>query len=142
MNPMLNTAIKAARKAGAIIMRGFDDLDHIKIEKKGMNDFVSEVDHKAEQTIIEAILGAYPDHAILAEESGPQGHSDYLWIIDPLDGTTNFLHGFPQFAVSIAFSYRNTLAQAVVFDPFKNELFTASKGEGATLNDRRAGIPY
>ncbi len=140
MNPMLNTAIKAARKAGAIIMRGFDDLDHIRIEKKGMNDFVSEVDHKAEQTIIETILGAYPDHAILAEESGPQGHSDYLWIIDPLDGTTNFLHGFPQFAVSIAFSYRNTLAQAVVFDPFKNELFTASKGEGATLNDRRLRV--
>jgi myo-inositol-1(or 4)-monophosphatase len=140
MHPMLNIAIKAARKAGGIIMRGLNDLDRIQVEEKGLNDFFSEIDRQAEQVIIETILRAYPDHAVLGEEGGQQGASECLWIIDPLDGTTNFLHGFPHFAVSIAFSYRQTLAQAVVFDPVKNELFTASKGEGAMLNDRRIRV--
>ncbi len=140
MHPMLSTAVKAARRAGAIINRAALDIDQITIETKQHNDFVSEVDRMAEKTIIDTLLEAYPDHAILAEESGRRGESDYIWIIDPLDGTTNFLHGFPQYSVSIALSYKGVLDQAVIFDPTRNDLFIASRGKGAFLNDRRLRV--
>ncbi len=140
LHPMLNIAIKAARSAGAIINRASLDLDLLKISTKGPNDFVSEVDQAAEQAIIETLLAAYPGHGILAEESG-RAHgakdSDYVWIIDPLDGTTNFLHGLPVYAVSIALAFRGQVQQAVVYDPARNDLFYASKGRGAYLNDKR-----
>jgi myo-inositol-1(or 4)-monophosphatase len=140
---MLNTAIKAARSAGAIINRASLDLDLIKVNTKSPNDFVTEVDHKAEAIVIETLLGAYPDHGILAEESGSTHgakDSDYVWIIDPLDGTTNFIHGFPFYAVSIALAFRGQVQQAVVYDPTRNDLFYASKGRGAFLNDRRLRV--
>ena len=137
---MLNTAVKAARRAGALINRASGDLDRIPVEDKSCNDFVTEVDRAAEATIIEMLHEAYPKHAILAEESGRTGVSEYVWIIDPLDGTTNFLHGLPQFSVSIALAERGVLSQAVVYDPSRNELFTASRGAGAFLNDRRLRV--
>ncbi|MDW8323893.1 MAG: inositol monophosphatase family protein [Burkholderiales bacterium] len=140
MHPMLNTAVKAARRAGAIINRASLDLDLLSVRAKRENDFVSEVDHAAEQAIIETLLTAYPKHAILAEESGVSGESEYQWVIDPLDGTTNFLHGFPQYAVSIALLHRGVLTHAVVYDVTRNELFTASRGRGAYLNDRRIRV--
>ena len=128
MHPMLNTAVKAARRAGAVINRASMDLDRLTVRAKRENDFVSEVDQMAEQAIIETLLEAYPKHAILAEESGVTGESEYQWVIDPLDGTTNFLHGFPQYAVSIALLHRGQLSQAVVYDPVRNDLYTASRG--------------
>ena len=137
---MLNIAIKAARQAGNIISRYADRVDTLTVESKQMNDFVTEVDRAAEQAIIQTIQQAYPNHAILAEESGSSGDSEYVWIIDPLDGTTNFIHGFPQFAVSIALQHKKELVQAVVYDPMRNELFTASKGEGAQLDGRRIRV--
>lgn len=140
MHPMLNIAIKAARRAGDIILRYSDRLDRINIERKGPSDFVSEVDHMAESEIIDILHAAYPDHAILAEESGLQGEGEYKWVIDPLDGTTNYLHGFPHYAVSIALMYKGELDQGVVYDPIRNELFTASRGKGATLNSRRIRV--
>jgi myo-inositol-1(or 4)-monophosphatase len=143
LNPMLNIAIRAARAAGAIINRASLDLDVLKVATKGTNDFVTEVDQAAEQAIISTLLDAYPEHGILAEESGRQHgnkHSDFLWIIDPLDGTTNFIHGFPVYAVSIALSFRGKIEQAVVYDPSRNDLFYASKGRGAFLNDRRLRV--
>jgi|GEM_PF-8253 len=143
LHPMLNIAIKAARAAGAIINRGSQDLDLLKISHKGPNDFVSEVDQAAEAAIIETLLQAYPGHGILAEESGREHgakHSDYVWIIDPLDGTTNFLHGFPVYAVSIALAFRGKIEQAVVYDPTRNDLFYASRGRGAFLNDKRLRV--
>jgi len=140
MHPMLNIAVKAARRAGNLIHRSTDKIDHLTITKKSHADFVSEVDRAAEQTIIQTLLDAYPDHAILAEESGAHGESDFVWIIDPLDGTTNFLHGFPQFSVSIALQHKGIITQAVVYDPTKNELFTATRGRGAFLNDKRLRV--
>ena len=143
LHPMLNIAIKAARAAGSIINRAALDLEVLKIGSKGPNDYVSEVDQAAEQAIIDILLEAYPGHGILAEESGrSQGakHSEYVWIIDPLDGTTNFIHGFPVYAVSIALAYRNQVQQAVVYDPTRNDLFYASRGRGAFLNDRRLRV--
>ena len=140
MHAMLNIAIRAARKAGDIIARSCDQVDTLKITNKSDNDFVSEVDHRAEQAIIQTLLKAYPDHAILAEESGSHAGNEYEWLIDPLDGTTNFLHGFPQYAVSIACRHKNALQHAVVYDPIKQELFTASRGEGAQLNGKRVRI--
>ena len=142
MHPMLNTAVRAARQAGTIISRSFSHVDSLKVESKSRNDFVSDVDRMAEQTIIQTLRKAYPDHAILAEESGAASHgnSEYQWIIDPLDGTTNFLHGFPQFAVSIALQYRGKLDQAVVYDPISQDLYTASRGNGAQLNGRRIRV--
>jgi myo-inositol-1(or 4)-monophosphatase len=140
---MLNIAVKAARAAGAIINRASLDLDVLKVGSKGPNDFVSEVDQAAEQAIIEVLLEAYPGHGILAEESGRQHgarHSDFVWIIDPLDGTTNFLHGFPVYAVSIALAHRGQVQQAVVYDPTRNDLFYASRGRGAFLNDKRLRV--
>jgi myo-inositol-1(or 4)-monophosphatase len=143
MHPMLNTAVKAARRAGNIINRASLDLDQIKVNVKQQNDFVTEVDRAAEAVIIETLREVYPSHAILAEESGESGNSsdaEYQWIIDPLDGTTNFIHGFPQYAVSIALAHKGVLNQAVVYDLNRNELFTASKGGGAFLNDKRIRV--
>jgi myo-inositol-1(or 4)-monophosphatase len=143
LHPMLNTAIKAARSAGAIINRASLDLDILKVNTKSPNDFVTEVDHKAEAVIIETLLGAYPGHGILAEESGREHgakDSEFVWIIDPLDGTTNFIHGFPVYCVSIALAHRGQVQQAVVYDPTRNDLFYASKGRGAFLNDRRLRV--
>jgi myo-inositol-1(or 4)-monophosphatase len=137
---MLNIAVKAARRAGNLIYRATDRIDHLTVTKKSHADFVSEVDRAAEQTIIQTLLEAYPEHAILAEESGAHGDSEFVWIIDPLDGTTNFLHGFPQFAVSIALQHKGIITQAVVYDPTKNELFTATRGRGAFLNDKRIRV--
>ncbi|MGC2164614.1 MAG: inositol monophosphatase family protein [Gallionella sp.] len=140
MHPMLNIAVKAARRAGNLINRSADKIDHLTVTKKSHADFVSEVDRVAEQTIIQTLLEAYPDHAILAEESGIQGESEYRWIIDPLDGTTNFLHGLPQFSVSIALEHKGILTQAVIYDPGRNDLYTATRGRGAYLNDKRLRV--
>ena len=143
MHPMLNTAVKAARRAGGIINRASQNLDLLHVSRKSHSDFVSEVDSNAEEAIIKVLLEAYPKHSILAEESGATGDQDepeYQWIIDPLDGTTNFLHGFPQYSVSIALKHRGVLTQAVVYDPTGNELFTASRGRGAYLNDHRLRV--
>jgi len=140
MNPMLNIAIRAARAAGDIIIRQIDYVQDLPVTKKSRNDFVTVVDKQAEIAIIETLHKSYPHHAILAEESGRQGDSPYLWIIDPLDGTTNYIHGFPQYAVSIALQHRGELDQAVVYDPLRQELFTASRGEGAMLNNRRIRV--
>ena len=143
MHPMLNTAVKAARKAAAIINRASLDLDLIRVTAKGRSDFVTEVDRAAEAAIISTLSTAYPQHTFLAEESGashPETDAEYRWIIDPLDGTTNFIHGFPQYAVSIGLEHRGQMTQAVIFDPTRNELFTASRGRGAFLNDRRMRV--
>lgn len=143
MHPMLNIAVKAARRAGTIITRAAMNLGQLTITRKAHSDFVSEVDRAAEEAIIKILLDAYPDHSILAEESGKSGQvgkSEYQWIIDPLDGTTNFLHGFPRYCVSIALLHRGVLSQAVVYDPVSDELFTASRGSGAFLNDHRIRV--
>jgi len=140
MHPLLNIAIRAARNAAEIITRSVDRIDKLTIEKKAANDFVSEVDRKAEAEIIETIHKAYPEHGIIAEESGSQDGNEFTWIIDPLDGTTNFLHGFPQFAVSIAVQNKDRLEHAVVYDPMRDELFTASRGDGAQLNNKRIRV--
>ena len=143
MHPMLTTAIKAARRAGNIINRGARDLDLLTVSTKGPKDFVSEIDRAAEAAIVETLLGTYPDHAILAEEGTAKGDneaSEHVWIIDPLDGTTNFLHGFPQYCVSIALAHRGVVTQGVIYDPVRNDLFTGSRGRGAYLNDRRIRV--
>jgi myo-inositol-1(or 4)-monophosphatase len=146
MHPMLNTAIKAARRAGTIINRASLDAERLQITRKGARDFVTEVDIACEQAIIEILHTAYPDHAFLAEESGQVHHPangsppEFEWIIDPLDGTTNFIHGMPIYAISIALRHRGQCVHAVVYDPNRNELFTASRGAGAFLNDRRMRV--
>ncbi len=141
MDGMLNIAVRAARAAGALIIRHVDRVDAIEVTAKGMNDFVSAVDKGAEQIIIDTIRRAYPAHGFIAEESGVDNESaEYCWIIDPLDGTTNFLHGFPQYAVSIAVARRGRVEYGVVFDPLRQEQFTASRGSGARLNDRRIRV--
>jgi myo-inositol-1(or 4)-monophosphatase len=144
MHPMINTAVKAARRGAAIINRASFDLDRVQVTEKKHNDFVTEVDRAAEQAIIEVLKNAYPDHAILAEESGASANlndeNENVWIIDPLDGTTNFIHGFPQYCVSIALQQRGQITQAVVYDPTRNDLFTATKGAGAYLNDKRIRV--
>ena len=140
MHPRLNTAVKAARRAGTIINRASQNLDILTVTTKAANDYVSEVDRAAEDAIVRVLQEAYPSHAILAEESGASGKSEFQWIIDPLDGTTNFLHGFPQYAVSIALTQKGVLSQAVIYDPVHNDLFTASRGRGAYLNDKRLRI--
>jgi len=144
MHPMLGIAVRAARRAGAIINRAARDVDVLPVTRKRHNDFVTEVDKSAEQAIIDILHRAYPDHAILAEESGATagtaGESEYTWIIDPLDGTTNFIHGFPQYAVSIGVRHKGVLAHGVIYDPTKNELFTASRGRGAFLDERRIRV--
>jgi myo-inositol-1(or 4)-monophosphatase len=140
MQPMLNIAIRAARSAGDLILRSSDDVGQLRIDQKGKNDFASEVDRAAEREIINIIRTAYPDHAILAEESGQHPGNDFVWVIDPLDGTTNFLHGFPQYAVSIALKHKGRLEVAVIYDPLRDELFTAKRGGGAMLNNRRLRV--
>jgi myo-inositol-1(or 4)-monophosphatase len=140
MQPLMNIAVRAARRAGEVIVRGLNRGANLEIRSKSRNDFVTEVDRMAEQEIIATIRRAHPDHAFLAEESGRAGESEFVWIIDPLDGTTNFLHGFPQFCVSIALERRGRLEQAVVYDPLRQELFTASRGDGAQLDDRRIRV--
>jgi myo-inositol-1(or 4)-monophosphatase len=138
---MLNIAVRAARRAGSIINRAALDGSPLEVKSKHVNDYVTQVDRAAEEAVIEVVRKAYPDHGLLAEESGTTGGAgEYRWIIDPLDGTTNFIHGFPQYCVSIAVEHRGALAHAVVYDPAKNELFTASKGRGAFLNDRRMRV--
>jgi len=140
MHPLVNIAVRAARQAGDIIVRHLDRAGHLDVQAKGLNDYVSEVDRQAEDRIIETIRHSYPDHGILAEESGASGSDEHLWIIDPLDGTTNFLHGFPQFAVSIAYQHKGRLENAVIYDPMRQEMFTASRGRGAMLNERRIRV--
>lgn len=140
---MINVAIKAARAAGSIINRAALDIESVRISQKKVNDFVTEVDHAAEQAIIETLLTAYPGHGIWAEESGREfgaQDSEFVWIIDPLDGTTNFIHGLPVYCVSIALTVRGKVEQAVIYDPTRNDLFTATKGRGAFLNDRRLRV--
>lgn len=141
MHPILNVAMMAAREAGELIMRSIDKIDQLTIEEKDKNNYVSEVDKAAEQTIIRAIKKYYPDHAILAEESGRNNNkSDFEWIIDPLDGTTNYLHQFPQFSISIAVLEKGRIVHGVVFDPARDEMFYASRGQGARLNNRRIRV--
>lgn len=140
MHGMLNIAVRAARRAGDLILRHINQLDALNVVEKGRNEFVSGVDHMAEAAIIEIIRDHYPDHAVLAEEGGAEGAHEYRWIIDPLDGTTNFLHGFPVFAVSIAVEHQGTLEHGVVYDPMRQEIFTASRGAGAQLDGRRIRV--
>jgi myo-inositol-1(or 4)-monophosphatase len=136
----MNTAIKAARRAGAIINRATQDLGRLTVTKKGPADFVSEVDRSAEEAIISVLREAYPDHSFLGEEGGAIGESEFQWIIDPLDGTTNFLHSFPMYCTSIALAHKGVITQAVIYDPIRNDLFTATRGSGAYLNDRRLRV--
>jgi myo-inositol-1(or 4)-monophosphatase len=140
MHALLNIAVSAARKAGSFISRAVERVDTLQVDSKGYNDFVTEVDRRAEQEIIHVIHKAYPNHGILAEESGGHAGDESVWIIDPLDGTTNFLHGFPQFAVSIALQHSGRLEVAVIYDPLRDELFTAIRGGGAQLNGRRLRV--
>ena len=140
MHALLNIAVRAARRAGEVIVRSLNSLEALTVTSKGRNDFVSEVDRTAEAEIIGIIRRHYPAHAVLAEESGASGESETLWIIDPLDGTTNFLHGFPVFAVSIAIEHRHRIEHAVVYDPMRQELFTASRGDGAQLDGKRIRV--
>jgi len=140
MNPMLNIAKKAAREGGKILLRYFDRRDQLTITSKSKNEFVSEVDRAAEQTIVEVLRRAYPDHGILGEEGGRRAGNDFEWVIDPLDGTTNYLHGFPLFSVSIGLRHKGGLECGVVYDPLREEMFLAGRGDGAFLNDRRIRV--
>ncbi len=140
MHPMLNIAVRAARRAGTLILRSLEHPDEVQSELKGRRDYVSNVDRNAEAAIIETLRKAYPEHRIVAEESGESGRSDYAWIVDPLDGTTNFLHGYPQFAISIALAVRGQVEHGLIYDPLRDELFTASRGGGAQLNNRRLRV--
>jgi myo-inositol-1(or 4)-monophosphatase len=141
MHPMLSIAVRAARRAGSIINRAALAGGSLQVQSKRTNDFVTEIDRSAEAAIIEIVQKSYPDHGILGEETGSiDGKQEYRWIIDPLDGTTNFIHGFPQYCVSIGVEHRGALTHGVVYDPTRDELFTASKGSGAFLNDRRIRV--
>ena len=141
MHPALTIAKRAALSASRILLRHFDNLERLSVTAKQRNDFVSEADVQAEQEIIQTLRKTYPNHGILAEESGEQhGHDDYQWVIDPLDGTTNFLHGIPHFAISIGFRHKNRLEAGLVYDPIRQEMFTASRGAGAQMNDRRMRV--
>jgi myo-inositol-1(or 4)-monophosphatase len=140
MEPFINTAIRAARAAGDLINRYADRIDTLTITEKQHNDFVSEIDKHAEQIIIDAIHKAYPDHAIFAEESGAQGDNETVWIIDPLDGTRNYLHGFPHYSVSIAVQIKGRIEHGVIYDPVRGEIFAATRGRGARLNDKRIRV--
>jgi myo-inositol-1(or 4)-monophosphatase len=140
MHPYVNTAVKAARRAGEIIVRGLARFEGVETASKGLNDFVTNIDRNAEAAIIETLGEAYPHHAFLAEESGASGTGDIVWIIDPLDGTTNFMHGFPTFAVSIACQMAGRIEHAVIYDPMRQELFTSTRGDGAYLDNRRLRV--
>lgn len=138
--PAVNVAVRAARAAGSVILRYMNRVEGLAVEEKSRHDYVSEVDKLAEAEIVRELRRAYPDHAILGEESGKTGKSDKVWIVDPLDGTHNYLHGFPHFAVSIGFMDHGDLVHGVIYDPLHDELFTASKGDGAFVNDRRMRV--
>lgn len=140
MHPLINIAISAARNAAKIVMRYMDRIHELNITEKHHNDFVTEVDTASEQAIIDTISKAYPDHAFLGEEGGAKGNHDYTWIIDPLDGTANFIHGYPHFSIAIAVKHKDKLEHGLVYDPVRNELFTASRGDGAYLNERRIRV--
>ena len=140
MHPTLNIAVKAARRAGSIITRASEDIGSLTINDKSYNDFVTEVDLASEKEIIRVLKASYPEHAFLGEETGLSHQADNIWIIDPLDGTTNFLHGFPQYCISIALEEKGEITQAVIYDPNRNDLFTATKGQGAYLNQRRMRV--
>jgi len=140
MHAMLNVAVMAARRGGDTLIRQMPKLSKLKVEQKGRNDFVSEADLAAERAVIATIQKHYPDHAILAEESGAQGESEYTWVIDPLDGTTNFLHSFPVFCVSVALMHNGRVEHGVVYDPLRQELFTASRGQGAQLDGHKIRV--
>src|SRR5665213_2978361 len=140
MQPLLNIGMRAARRAGDLIVRSLSRLDSLKVDSKGRNDFVTDIDRKAEADIIATVRRSYPQHAFLAEESGRSGDNEFVWIIDPLDGTTNFLHGFPTFAVSIAVEHKGRLQHAVVYDPMRQEFFTASRGDGAQLEGKKIRV--
>ncbi len=140
MHPMLNIAVRAARRAATVILRNIERVDALEISLKGRRDYVCSVDRDAEILAIDTLRTAYPDHQFLGEESGGSGNSDFVWIIDALDGTTNYLHGYPQVAVSIALEFRGEVQQAVVYDPLRDELFTATRGSGAQLNNRRLRV--
>ncbi len=140
MRPLVNIALKAARRAGDLIIRSRDELDRIEVTEKSLNDFVTEVDIKAEEIIIQTIKEAYPDHAFLGEETGKHGDSDTVWIIDPLDGTSNYIHGFPHVCVSIAIQHKGVLEHGIIYDPLRQEIFTATRGGGARLNNRRIRV--
>jgi len=140
MQPLLNIAIRAARRAGDLIVRNVDRVPSLGVRSKSRNDFVTEIDQAAERDIIETIRRSHPDHGFLGEESGRSGGDEFLWIIDPLDGTTNFLHGFPTFAVSLACQYRGRLEHGVIYDPMRQELFTTSRGDGAQLDGKRIRV--
>lgn len=141
-DPIVNIAVQAARAAGNIIIRAVDRLDTVKVSEKRPNDYVTEIDQQAEREIINIIRKAHPNHSILGEETGELAgkNQDYVWIIDPLDGTRNFIHGFPHFAVSIAISYKGKIEHGVIYDPVRQELFTATRGKGAQMNDRRIRV--
>ena len=143
MEAHVNIALRAARRAGRIILQAMDRIDTLTVQEKGRNDLVSEIDQLAEDAIVETILKAYPDHGILGEESGTrEGRADaeFTWVIDPLDGTTNFLHGIPHFCTSIAVARGPALLHGVVVDHVRNEQFIASRGGGAYLNGRRLRV--
>ena len=140
MQPLLNIAVRAARRAGDLIVRNVDRVPSLGVRSKSRNDFVSEVDHMAEREIIETIRRTHPEHGFLGEESGRSGGDEFVWIIDPLDGTTNFLHGFPVFCVSVAVEHRGRIEHGVVYDPLRQEIFTASRGQGAQLDGRRIRV--
>jgi myo-inositol-1(or 4)-monophosphatase len=140
MHPLLNIAIQAARQASKIILRNMDRLDTLEVTSKSRNDFVTDVDRRSEQEIIQVIQKAYPEHAILGEESGYLEGNEVCWIIDPLDGTTNYIHGYPHFAISIGVKIHDQLEAGVIYDPVRNELFAGARGKGATLNDRRIRV--
>ncbi|MDO5059146.1 MAG: inositol monophosphatase family protein [Neisseria sp.] len=142
MNPFLNTAFKAARRAGDMMIRAANDLNNVKVDSKAFNDFVSDIDKTSESILVNALLDAYPQHKITTEESGAHGNagSDFEWIIDPLDGTTNYLHGHPQYAISMALLHKGVLQEALVYAPEHNDVYMASRGKGALLNDRRIRV--
>ena len=140
MHALLNIAVRAARAAGTVITRNMDRVDTLAITSKRRNDFVSEIDKLAEQAIIETVRKTHPGHGFLGEETGRHGGDEYVWIIDPLDGTTNFLHGFPAFAVSIAIQHKGRLEHGVIYDPVRQELFCASRGDGATLDGKKIRV--
>ena len=140
MHPMLHTAVRSVREGGRVILMYFNQLDRLEYSSKGRNDYVSQADVEAERAVLDVLTRAYPDHGIIAEESGKREGSEYTWIIDPLDGTTNFLHGFPMFAVSVAVKRAGVLEHGVVYDPLHDEMFTASRGEGAQLNGKRIRV--
>ena len=140
MHPMLHTAVRSVREGGRVILMYFNQLDRLEYSSKGRNDYVSQADIEAERAVLDVLTRAYPDHGIIAEESGEREGSEYTWIIDPLDGTTNFLHGFPMFAVSVAVKRAGVLEHGVVYDPLHDEMFTASRGEGAQLNGKRIRV--